>query len=267
MEGLGIIRLGEAHRSAVRARLLRAPLLHLHLLRLLEAHPLELLGWYGLAEGADVEALVLVAPALFAVPGGAPIPAAERLGAHLRALYRRCRISGPRDACDALWREWAPGVAPAHAVRQQMMVLREPPAEFPCMGLRRARRSEWRAVGENLSRMWREEHGQSLDVAQVWVEEKLRLGHTWVLEREGQLVFQADVSLRTRWGCQVEGVYTSPEHRSRGYATAGVSALARRLLRKSSAVTLVVNEDNAAALRLYARCGFTPLAAWRNITP
>jgi len=55
----------------------------------------------------------------------------------------------------------------------------------------------------------------------------------------------------------VAPVYTSPELRGRGYATSICSALVDELLDKSEKVMLDVSENNAAALRVYEKIGFT----------
>lgn len=52
-------------------------------------------------------------------------------------------------------------------------------------------------------------------------------------------------------------VYTSPEFRGRGYATAVCSALVDELLSKSERATLGVSQNNVAALMAYEKIGFT----------
>lgn len=55
-------------------------------------------------------------------------------------------------------------------------------------------------------------------------------------------------------------VTTHPRLRGRGLAGAVVAALCRRLREHVTHVTLNVKADNAAALRLYGRLGFTRVA-------
>jgi len=55
-------------------------------------------------------------------------------------------------------------------------------------------------------------------------------------------------------------VYTPKEHRGRGYAAAGVAAIARRLLDEGARVCLFADEQNQTSTGVYVRLGFRPLA-------
>lgn len=61
-------------------------------------------------------------------------------------------------------------------------------------------------------------------------------------------------------------VTTHPDQRNRGLARAAVAGLCRRMLPAVDQITLNVKADNAAALALYARLGFTPFARYEEIT-
>ncbi len=114
-------------------------------------------------------------------------------------------------------------------------------------------------LGRNPRRAYRELHDQS-------VRDRIRQGKTWVLERNGQIVFQINAgSSVTPIGCQVGGTYVPPEHRGNGYAVVGMRALCRRLLQHNNAVTLHVNEANLPAVRTYERAGFTRAAPFRLV--
>ncbi|BCL17785.1 GNAT family N-acetyltransferase [Micromonospora sagamiensis] len=60
----------------------------------------------------------------------------------------------------------------------------------------------------------------------------------------------------------VGNVATRPGHRGRGWAGAVVAALCGRLRSSVDHVALNVRADNVAALRLYGRLGFTPVAGY-----
>jgi predicted GNAT family acetyltransferase len=65
----------------------------------------------------------------------------------------------------------------------------------------------------------------------------------------------------TRRGCSIGAVYTPPSERGRGYATALVAALSRRLLLEGRAFcTLFTDRTNPVSNRIYARIGYLPLA-------
>jgi ribosomal protein S18 acetylase RimI-like enzyme len=96
------------------------------------------------------------------------------------------------------------------------------------------------------------------------VEEECRDGftHIW-LDRVG-LCFRSSVSALTPEAAQVSGVYTPPERRNRGYAKRGLAELCIRLLERSRAVCLFVNDFNAPAIAVYRRLGFDVRADWAS---
>jgi predicted GNAT family acetyltransferase len=72
------------------------------------------------------------------------------------------------------------------------------------------------------------------------------------------------VSALTPEAAQVSGVYTPPERRNRGYAKRGLAELCIRLLERSRAVCLFVNDFNAPAIAVYRRLGFDVRADWAS---
>jgi ribosomal protein S18 acetylase RimI-like enzyme len=97
------------------------------------------------------------------------------------------------------------------------------------------------------------------------VEEECRDGHTFLWhEPGGGLRFRASVSAATADAAQVSGVYTPPALRNRGYARRGLSELCARLLQRSRAVCLFVNDFNAPAIAVYRRIGFRARLPWRS---
>jgi uncharacterized protein len=96
------------------------------------------------------------------------------------------------------------------------------------------------------------------------VEEECRDGHTWLWRDAEGLCFRASVSALTGDAAQLSGVYTPPERRGRGLARRGLAELCTRLLERSRAACLFVNDFNAPALSLYRRLGFVDRAAWHS---
>ena len=87
-----------------------------------------------------------------------------------------------------------------------------------------------------------------------------------VVECDGRVVFVAYADVQRPEGWLIQGVYTWPEFRRRGFAAIGVSDLCREAMAAgASHVQLAVVEGNAAGQGLYAGLGFEPFGELRTI--
>lgn len=81
----------------------------------------------------------------------------------------------------------------------------------------------------------------------------------FVWENEGRSVSLAAWGRRTRNGACIKLVYTPPEFRGRGYASAATAGLSSRLLADGCAFcTLFTDLSNPTANRIYRRIGYRP---------
>jgi RimJ/RimL family protein N-acetyltransferase len=96
-----------------------------------------------------------------------------------------------------------------------------------------------------------------------WFDRRMvETGHYVGVRRAGRIVAVAGVHV---WSpvyrvAALGNVTTHPTARGRGLATAAVAALCRLLLETVDVVTLNVKADNAAAVAVYHRLGFTPVS-------
>lgn len=90
-------------------------------------------------------------------------------------------------------------------------------------------------------------------------------GRVFVGEVEGHPVFKAETPLQSHQARLVEGVFTVPDARGRGYATYAMVWLARAAARRGLQACLYVHRRNRGARRIYQRIGFERVAAWQTV--
>ncbi len=93
-----------------------------------------------------------------------------------------------------------------------------------------------------------------------------RLARAQVVEAGGEVVFVGYADVRRREGWLVQGVYTWPQARRRGFARAGMLALCRQAFAQgASHLQLAVIDGNQAAQNLYESMGFRAFDRLRTI--
>jgi hypothetical protein len=197
----------------------------------------------------------------------------DQARARLSSLPRRFQIIGPSHSVGAfLQRFEPPGLTPRLDRPQVYMALErgELAAFSPLSDLVPARAEDAGLLyetGAELRAEELEEDPRRVDAAgyRRRVEEEARDGHTFLWKDSEGLRFRASVSAITADAAQVSGVFTPRDRRRRGYATLGLAELCRRLLERSRAVCLFVNQNNLPALALYRRLGFRERSGWRSL--
>jgi ribosomal protein S18 acetylase RimI-like enzyme len=217
--------------------------------------------WWCVSDGTELRAAVLAGP--LTVPY-APDPAdASRLAEATRTHTPPHLMVGPREAVLALHA--------CHGQRRRAREIRDPQPVMvvdrrrlrvlPPAPLRRTTRRDVDLLAAAAGAMHREE--MSDDSAppdgSAWRSRMTQLvdrGWSWAWIENGELVFKAELSAWMPDVVQVQGVFTAPNRRGRGVATAGMVSLCSLLLETVPLVTLYVNGYNEVALRLYRRVGF-----------
>jgi ribosomal protein S18 acetylase RimI-like enzyme len=93
-----------------------------------------------------------------------------------------------------------------------------------------------------------------------------RMPRARVVEVDRRVVFAGYADVRRPEGWLVQGVYTVPELRGRGYGTIGMAGIIREAFAAGADhVQLAVVEGNAPAIRLYESLGFRPFAQLRTV--
>jgi ribosomal protein S18 acetylase RimI-like enzyme len=93
-----------------------------------------------------------------------------------------------------------------------------------------------------------------------------RVARARVVECEGRIVFVGYADVQRSDGWLLQGIYTWPEMRRRGFGSAGTSDLCREAFSNGAAhVQLAVVEGNEPARALYEGLGFKPFSQLRTI--
>ncbi|WP_165988960.1 GNAT family N-acetyltransferase [Streptomyces sp. YIM 98790] len=177
-------------------------------------------------------------------------------------------IVGPAGSTAALWSLLEPFWGPAREVRARQPLLTTtamPPGITPDPRVRRVRRNEMDLVMPAAVAMFTEEVGVSPLSApdgglayQARVAETVGQGRCFVRVEDGRVVFKAEIGAVTPRICQIQGVWTAPDRRGRGLATAGLATVMRHAFAECSpVVSLYVNDFNTPARAVYRRLGFT----------
>jgi uncharacterized protein len=209
------------------------------------------------------------------VPVGNDPMALEEFCRHALAQGRRCSsIVGPADAVERMWATLAPRWGPAREqrLRQPLMLTTEPPLADPDTAVRRVRLDEIDVLLPASIAMFTEEVGVSPvagDGGALYrsrVRELVAAGRSFARIDDGRIVFKAEVGAVTRSACQVQGVWVDPSVRGRGLSVAGMAAVVNACLRDvAPAVSLYVNDFNAAARRSYERVGFKEIGTFASV--
>lgn len=94
---------------------------------------------------------------------------------------------------------------------------------------------------------------------------RIEQGRTWVSTANGELLFKAEIISDTREVIYLEGVWTNEKLRGTGHGVNCMSQLAKELLQRTTAVTLLVDERNVRAQMFYRKCGFRFITTYDTI--
>ena len=267
--------------SALSALLLQDPLPNLFLLSLLEREGV--VGersrgvFYGLWEPdslragqhrRELAATVYVSPTGLLVPWTPWSEHAAVLGRHVDRLQSLQLLIGPRADSDVLWAAMVAQGQVRVRYDQRLYVATEASRGPAAKGLRLARDGDLFEVARFSSRMMLEDLGfdpaaRNAKAHLLSVRNRIREGRTWVVEREGQLVFKIDLGSSCSQGALVGGTYVVPELRGQGLCSSAMRGVIRHLLLEHPCVTLHLNEANAPAVGCYEAAGFRKDAALR----
>jgi len=172
-------------------------------------------------------------------------------------------VLGPSEVAKSIAERWAEVTRRGYGLerRQRVYELKEVITSTPERGkLRLATEADIELVAQ-----WRYQFNMEIfgEVNQEETEQAARLrieGKDIYLWEDGQPVSIAMKTRPTRKGISVSSVYTPPELRRRGYATACVGELSRMLLESGwEFCSLFADLSNATSNHIYQRIGYKPV--------
>ncbi len=227
---------------------------------------------YGAWDGARLEAVIALRPSIVLsaeAPGDAFdafVPLVLRVPSGLAKCDRR-QVAPLWDALrDAGRVSTIDRIEIAYRLRPEAMVAAD--ARLP--GVARPARFEDldELVYAARASLWEEDRPDPADGDPIgfqrWV--KGRLPRARIVSEDGRTVFVAYADVRRREGWLVQGVYTWPDCRRRGFARRGMDSVVREAFASGAGhVQLAVVEGNERAARLYEQLGFEPFAELRTV--
>jgi predicted GNAT family acetyltransferase len=170
---------------------------------------------------------------------------------------------GPKARIDRLWelvRSWHRPPVLTRARQPLYAVIPAALVPTPALDVRPATLAEADIVIENSAEMMLGELGYDPRTNRAsfgaGVRRAIGLGQWWVYIDRGALKFQLNVGARSDATAQLQGVWTPPAFRKRGYAFNALGQIAQRLLSANPTLSLYVNDFNLDAIALYERLGF-----------
>jgi len=221
---------------------------------------------FGAVDPADtIQGLVWLSEAgilIPVLPDGAGIEAVVELGRRHARVIRV--IVGERWLVEHVWRRWMPMGFESRMVRDQQAYAVTPerfrPVDEP-LALHPATLADLGPLVESSAAMAREEarddpQGRNPGMFRARIRERILRQRDLVHYEGPELAFKANIAAISPIGGQVEGIYTHPALRHRGLGLRGTAAVTQWILDRAPRASLLVNDDNRVARRLYRRLGY-----------
>lgn len=181
-------------------------------------------------------------------------------------------ILGEQERIEEFWSQYQVGGQPMRlACRESLFELRYQ-AEFghEIEGLRPATLAELDLIVPIQAKMAQEESGinpleHDAEGFRQRCRRRIEQGRSWVVVRDGDLVFKADIISDTEEVIYLEGVWTSEKLRGSGHGINCMSQLAKELLHRTNSISLLVDQRNKRAQAFFRKCGFRLLTTYDTI--
>lgn len=185
----------------------------------------------------------------------------------LATIAQGCRsahmILGESEVIQKFWHHYADGGRAPRLLSRELLFEKSGPTAVleNVNGLRAATESDLDLIVPVHAQMAFDESGvdpleRDAEGFRLRCARRIRQGRTWVVVEDGRLAFKAEVVAETPAVTYLEGIYVAAELRGSGFGLCCFTQLCRELLSRTSCIRLLVQEQNARAVRFYERAGF-----------
>jgi uncharacterized protein len=181
-------------------------------------------------------------------------------------------ILGEQERIQEFWSQYRAGGQPIRiACRESLFELRyQTDLGQPVEGLRPATLAELELIVPIQAKMAQVESGinpleRDAEGFRQRCRRRIEQGRSWVVVRDGDLVFKADVISDTEEVIYLEGIWTSEKLRGSGLGINCMSQLAKDLLQRTNSISLLVDQRNKRAQAFFRKCGFRFLTTYDTI--
>ena len=168
-----------------------------------------------------------------------------------------------QDKAELFWNNYADDGQPMRrACRELLFELKSALEQrTPVDGMRLATLDDLNLIAPVHARMAEEESGVNpLEADREGFlkrcSRRISQNRVWVVVKDDELVFKADVQAESDDLVYLEGIYVSPAQRGTGLGRRCLTSLCVDLLSQSRSICLLVNEENETAQAFYRMCGF-----------
>ena len=207
------------------------------------------------------------------VPSADDPRALEAFAARARRVRAARMIVGARCAVEPLWRRLR-GTMPVHsAIRtsQPLYAIARPALNYSRADadVARATIAELDEITANSALMIAGELGADPRRTNADFNGRtarvIEAGWWWRYRVDGALAFMCNVGSTMPQTSQLQGVWSPPQMRGRGYAARALGAICDALLETMPTLCLYVNDYNLSAVALYERVGFSRVGEFQTI--
>jgi hypothetical protein len=257
--------LGPEHVTSLRALLSGDPLRNLHPLAVLDERGISQgpsSGFYGYFSSRQLRAAAFVQPSSgLMMPGACQPSDALALGTGLAGKFRLRSCYGDKQVVEALVESLCRSKPRWMRVHRLFTASADNLGPFVTPALRLANEGDLPQLVSMAARETEEVFegalsGEDAEELKAEILERIRARRTWVLELDSRLALKVEVAAQCSFGAELQGVFTVPEARLRGYATLALGQLSRHLLSSLPRLSLRIAESADSLLAVARKVGY-----------